>query len=141
MKRPFKIGEIVEFNPHAPKAYSAQKGALGIVRGYNDDSAIIKWIKQANGQMNGLYFIRDFKKIIYKNKTLKYINKFAEKTYKDPKKWAEDMLKGLKQDLEAYKKQEVEGQESGNINDLCEGRFVGQFIEWFIDNHFKQKGE
>jgi len=70
---------------------------------------------------------------------MKLINIARNKKYnKDSKEWIKDMLSGIKQDLLVYRRQMREGVKQGNLEEYAEGLYVGNFIEWFIDNHFEE---
>lgn len=71
---------------------------------------------------------------------MKYINISNNKKYKktEVSQWAKEMLKGLKNDYKAYQKQCRHRPGIDNVGEYMEGLIVGNYIKWFIHNHFEE---
>lgn len=70
---------------------------------------------------------------------MKFINIFKGKKYTDKKikKWAKDMFSGLEHDYKIYQTQCRERPGIDNIGEYIEALAVGNYIKWFIHNHFE----
>ena len=72
---------------------------------------------------------------------MKFRNVAMNKKYsnKEIKIWAKDMLAGLKHDYKFYQEEYQTRPGMDNIGDYIEALAVGNFIKWFIENHFDTK--
>lgn len=53
--------------------------------------------------------------------------------YDNIKDWAKDIKQGMKSDLKCSDKQT---NDTSDINNFLEGKYVGEYIRWFLENYF-----
>jgi ferritin len=70
---------------------------------------------------------------------MKLVDKKAKKEFDSVDKWVEAILKGLQKDLKHCQELKDKAFKNKNLEAYFEGKYVGNFIAWFINNYIEVK--